>query len=107
MALLRRELTEYARASEHLMTDSVPFTHEEREWIGYYMTEMTNFAEQRVPVRRPDVVHTRQTLGDYTVATRALLLVDELSEREQDLIRLLVSEVRREILGEQAEGKVK
>lgn len=85
------------------MTDAVPFAREELEWISYYATEMMNVADQRVRVRRPDVYHERATLEEYGGTTRALLLADGLSEREKDLIRLLVSEVTREILGEKAE----
>lgn len=107
MASLRRELSEYVRACESLIADDFPFAHEELEWIGYYATEMSNLADQRVRVRRPIVSHERRTLGDYAVTSRALLLADGLSEREKNLIRLLVSEVRREILGEQTEGKAK
>ena len=40
MASLRRELSEYASACEQLMTDAVPFTQEELQWIGYYATEV-------------------------------------------------------------------
>ena len=98
MASLRRELSEYASACEQLMTDAVPFTQEERQWIGYYATEVAHLADERVRILRPAVFHERQTLGDYAVTSRALLLANGLLEREMDLIRLLTSEVMREIL---------
>lgn len=98
MASLRRELSDYGWACEHLMTDAVPFTQEELEWIGYYAAEMTNFADQKVRVRRPGVFHQRQTLEEYAVTSLALLHMEGLSETEKDLVRLLVSKVRREIL---------
>lgn len=103
MASLRREISDYARACERLMTDAAPFTQEELEWIEYYATDMVNVADQRMRTSRPTVSHERQTLGEYAVTSRALLLADGLSEREKDLIRLLSSEVMREILGEKAE----
>lgn len=103
MASLRREISDYTRACERLMTDTAPFAQEELEWIEYYAAEMVNVADQRMRTPRPTVSHERRTLGEYAVTSRALLLADGLSEREKDLIRLLASEVTREILGKKAE----
>ncbi|MGC4096167.1 MAG: hypothetical protein QM706_03540 [Nitrospira sp.] len=104
MFSLRREISDYARACEHLIIaakapDAVPFAHEELEWISYYATEMANLAEQRVRIRRPHAIHKRQTLAEYAVTSQALFLADGFSEGERERIRQLVSEVMREILG--------
>ena len=107
MASLCRELSIYGWACESLMKDAVPFTQEELEWIGYYATEVSNLSDERVRLRRLTVSHKRQTLRNYAAASRALLFANGLFEREKDLVRLLTSEVMREILGKQTEEKAK
>ena len=103
MLSLRKEITDYSRSCEHLIsaaasTDAVPFTQDEIDWITYYAAEMTKLVDQVVRNSKPQVPHGRQTMQAYAVASEALLLKNGFSEGEENSIRQSISDVTTEIL---------
>ena len=105
MLSLRKEITDYSRSCEHLisaatMRDALPFTQDEIKWITYYTAEMTNLVDQLVRTSKTRVLHDRQTIQEFAVASEALFLTDDLSEGEKDSIRQSVSDVTTTILVE-------
>jgi hypothetical protein len=103
MISLRKEITDYSRSCEHLIfaansRDAAPFTQDEIDWISYYAAEMTNLVDQLVRTNKTQVVHDRQSIQEFAVASEALFLTDDLSQRERDSIRQSVSDVTTNIL---------
>ncbi|UVT20095.1 MAG: hypothetical protein H8K03_20340 [Nitrospira sp.] len=106
MIPLRKEVKDYSRTCEHLIAasvliDSTPFTQDEIDWIAYYATEMTNLADQLVRGSKTQILHDRDTLQAFAIASEALFLTDGLSEGEKDSIRQSISGVTTQILDEQ------
>ncbi|WHZ25335.1 MAG: hypothetical protein OJF51_000130 [Nitrospira sp.] len=105
MLRLRREISDYSRSCEHLISaaaasDAVPFTQDEIDWIEYYATEMTNLVDQLVRKSKTQVYHDRQTIQAFAIASEALFLTDSLSNGERDSIRQSVSDITTQILDE-------
>lgn len=106
MIPLRKEIKDYSSACEHLIyaaasTDSIPLTQDEIDWISYYAAEMTNLVDQVLRISKTQVLHDRQTIQDFAIASEALFLTDGFSEGEKDSIRQSVSNVTTQILDEQ------
>jgi len=106
MLRLRREISDYSRSCEHLISaaaspDAIPFTQDEIDWITYYATEMTNLVDQLVRKAKTQVHHDRQSIQDFAIASEALFLTDSLSDGERDSIRQSISDVTMNILAEQ------
>ena len=102
----RKEITDYSSACEHLIfaaasPDSIPLTQDEIDWISYYTAEMTNVIEQLVRESKTQVLHHRQSIQDFAIASEALFLTDGFSEGEKDSIRQSVSDVTTQVLDEQ------
>ena len=105
MLPFRKEIKDYSSACEHLIyaaasPDSIPLTQDEIDWISYYTTEMTNVIDQLMGESKIQVLHHRQTMQDFAIASEALFLTNEFSENEKDSIRQSVSDVTTKILVE-------
>lgn len=105
MLRLRREIGDYSRSCEHLISaaaspDAVPFTQDELDWITYYATEMTNLVDQLVRKSKTQIPHERETIQEFAIASEALFLTDSLSNGEKDSIRQSVSDITTQILNE-------
>lgn len=103
MVSLRKEITDYSRSCEHLISAAVgpaavPFTQDEIDWITYYTEEMTNLVDQLVRKSKTQVNHDRQALHAFSIASEALFLTNDLEDRERDSIRQSVSDVTTKIL---------
>ncbi len=108
MIPLRKEIKDYSSACEHLISaaaspDSIPFTQDEIDWISYYTAEMTNLVDQLVRISKTQVLHERESMQEFAIASEALFLTDGFSEREKDSIRQSVSDVATQVLDEQKE----
>lgn len=103
MLLLRKEITDYSRSCEHLISaalspDALPFTQDEIDWITYYATEMTNLVDHLTRKSKPQIPHDRQTIQEFAAASEALFLTDGFLKGERDSIRQSISDVTNEIL---------
>jgi hypothetical protein len=112
MIPLRKEIKDYSGACEHLIyaaasPDTIPLTQDEIDWISYYAAEMTNLVDQLVRTNKTQVLHDRQSIQEFAVASEALFLTDDLSQRERDSIRQSVSNVTTQVLDEQKDPALK
>ena len=102
MLPLRKELYDYSRACERLIsaafTDAIPFTPEEIRWVEYYAKELTSLVDRLLPDRMPQGKHERQTMRDYAQTSEALLVAKNLSDEERGSIRDSVADVTKQIL---------
>jgi len=101
--LLRRELQDFSRACEHLISAAAftgveAFTDDEVQWIEYYAKELTSLADRLAPDRKPEGRHERQTMREYARTGEALLDIKNLSEGERGSIRDSVADVTKNIL---------
>jgi regulator of sirC expression with transglutaminase-like and TPR domain len=108
MVPLRKEITDYSRACEHLIyaavsADATPFTSDETEMIAYYACEMTNLADQLVRNSRPQIKHKRQTIQAFAAACETLLQMDGFSEEERNSIRHSAQAITTKFLAEQGD----
>ena len=94
MLPLRKEIQDYSRSCEHLISaavsrDVTPFSPDEIQWIAYYATEVTSLVDRvaRMPVS--DGSHERQVIREYARASGALLKLEDLSEDERRRITLI------------------
>jgi hypothetical protein len=105
MLPIRKQIHDFARSCEHLISESaiknaVPFTPEEIDWIAYYAKEMTSLVDRLTPDPKPQSRHKRPSMHEYANASESMLQLDHLSEAERDKIRRSVADVTREILDE-------
>ena len=102
----RKEIKDYSSSCEHLLyaaasPHSIPFTQDEIEWIAYYTAEMTYLVDKLVRISRRQILHDRETLQEFAVASEALFLTDGLTDDEKESIRHSLSDVRTQVLDEQ------
>ena len=100
---LRKELDDYSRACEHLIsaatfTGAIPFTPDEIQWVEYYAKEMTSLVDRLSSDRKPQGKHERQTMRDYARTSEALLDIKNLSDEERGSIRGSVADVTEQFL---------
>ena len=103
MLPLRKELHEYSRGCEALISaslspDTVAFTPKELEWISYYATEITSLVDGLVLRPLPAQHHERDTMRDYVRVSDALLALVNLSDDERRSIRRSVNDIGKKIL---------
>ena len=102
MLPLRKEIEDYSRSCEHLISAAqsldAPFSRDEIEWIAYYACEITNLLNKLSRTSRPQTDQKRQTIREYTQACEALLRIENLSQEERESIRRSVAHITTKIL---------